>query len=279
MSKLLMLTGLPASGKSTYAKELARSGYVRTNKDELREMLNGGKWSRGNEKEVIKLRDYIISEALYAGKSVVVDDTNFAPVHQERLKELAKKYGATFETKFFDTPLEECIKRDAKRPNGVGKDVIMKMYNEYLKPKPEAYTPPQGKPKAIIVDVDGTLTKMADRSPYDWSRVKEDAINQPIVSLVRKLADYYTVIIMSGRDSICRNDTIEWLNEKGVFFAEVFMRPEGDTRKDNIVKRELFDKYVRDNYQVEFVLDDRSQVVQEWRQMGLTCLQVADGEF
>lgn len=279
MSKLLMLIGLPASGKSTYAKELARSGYVRTNKDELREMLNGGKWSRGNEKEVIKLRDHIISEALYDGKSVVVDDTNFAPVHRERLKELAKKYSATFEAKFFDTPLEECIKRDAKRPNGVGKDVIMKMYNEYLKPKPEVYTQPQDKPKAIIVDVDGTLTKMSDRSPYDWSRVKEDTINQPIVSLVRKLSDYYTVIVMSGRDSVCRDDTIEWLNENGVFFAEVFMRPEGDTRKDSIVKRELFDKYVRDNYQVEFILDDRNQVVQEWRQMGLTCLQAADGDF
>lgn len=279
MSKLLMLKGLPASGKSTYAKKIASSGYVRVNKDDMRAMLNDGKWSKSNEKEVIKIRDYIISESLYNGKSVVVDDTNFAPVHRDRLQELAKKYGATFETKFFDTPLQECIKRDTIRANGVGKDVIMQMYNQYLKPRPEVYTPPKNKPKAVLVDIDGTLTKMADRSPYDWSRVKEDGVNRPVLELVRELSNSYTIIIMSGRDSICREDTIEWLNEKGVFYAELFMRPEGDTRKDDIVKRELFENNIRDNYQVQFVLDDRNQVVDMWRSIGLTCLQVAEGDF
>lgn len=57
------------------------------------------------------------------------------------------------------------------------------------------------------------------------------------------------------------------------------MRPEGDIRKDSIVKRELFEKYVRPYYNIEFVLDDRNQVVEMWRSLGLKCLQVAEGDF
>lgn len=50
-------------------------------------------------------------------------------------------------------------------------------------------------------------------------------------------------------------------------------------RKDVVIKRELFDRYIRDNYQVLFVLDDRNQVVDMWRELGLKCLQVAPGDF
>lgn len=278
MSKLIMLKGLPASGKSTYAKELADSGYIRVNKDDLRSMLNNSSWSKANEKRVIKIRDYIISESLYEDKSVVVDDTNFAEVHKTRLKELASKYGAKFETKFFNTPLEECIKRDEKRANSVGSSVIIKMYNQYLKPLPEVYKPPKDKPKAVIVDIDGTLAKMTDRSPYDWSRVAEDLPNIVVVNLV-KILKTYTIIVVSGRDSSCRKATEKWLKDNGIIYSQLFMRPENDSRKDTVIKRELFDDYIKDNYQIEFVLDDRQQVVDMWRQLGLTCLQVNEGDF
>ena len=59
----------------------------------------------------------------------------------------------------------------------------------------------------------------------------------------------------------------------------LFMRASGDTRKDEIVKLELFDAHVRGKYDVRLVLDDRDRVVRMWRSIGLTCLQVADGEF
>jgi predicted kinase len=68
--KLLMLKGLPASGKSTYAKKLAQDGYVRVNKDDLRAMLHAGKWSKINEKQVLATRDQIVRDSLFAGKSV-----------------------------------------------------------------------------------------------------------------------------------------------------------------------------------------------------------------
>jgi hypothetical protein len=57
------------------------------------------------------------------------------------------------------------------------------------------------------------------------------------------------------------------------------MRKEGDVRKDAIVKGEIYEKNINGKYNVLFVLDDRNQMVEMWRGLGLTCLQVADGDF
>jgi len=57
------------------------------------------------------------------------------------------------------------------------------------------------------------------------------------------------------------------------------MRQAGDKRRDSIVKLELFDRHVRDYYDIAFVLDDRQQVVDAWRVIGLTVFQVAPGDF
>ena len=280
MVKLLMLRGLPASGKSTYAKELADKGWLRVNKDDLRAMLNNGNWSKGNEKRVIKLQNQIIETALAEGKNVV-DDTNFAEYHKHRLYDLARKYKADFDEKFFDTPLQVCLDRDAKRANGVGKDVIMKMYNQYLKPKPAVYKPPVGSQKAILVDIDGTLAHMKDRSPFEWHRVGEDDVDMAVAELVGMYKDAgYFVIVMSGRDEVCRPETKEWLKKYNIPYDAIFMRPEGDSRKDSTVKAELFEENVRYFYNIRVVLDDRNQVVDMWREdFGLKVLQVAPGDF
>jgi predicted kinase len=90
-----MTLGLPASGKSTWAKEqVAKSGgqMKRVNKDDMRNMIDGGKYSRGNEKSILAIRDLIIEHYLSVGISVVVDDTNLHPKHKEALKVIAAKY-------------------------------------------------------------------------------------------------------------------------------------------------------------------------------------------
>lgn len=134
--------------------------------------------------------------------------------------------------------------------------------------------------RAIIVDIDGTLALKGHRSPFDWMRVGEDSVNEPIKWLVRSFKPNVAIIIFSGRDSICRDITEKWLGENGIPWNALYMRPEGDMRKDSIVKKELYDQYVKDNYEVIFVLDDRNQVVDMWRnELGLTCLQVAKGDF
>src|SRR4028118_939881 len=132
MKRVIVLVGLPASGKSQFARELLLSEpgkWVRSNKDLLREMAHASHWSPAHEKFILQLRDTIILMALESGKHVIVDDTNFGP-HIEHIKQLVKgKAIVEVNDSFLQVPVEECIKRDLKRLNSVGKEVIMKMYN------------------------------------------------------------------------------------------------------------------------------------------------------
>jgi hypothetical protein len=57
------------------------------------------------------------------------------------------------------------------------------------------------------------------------------------------------------------------------------MHAAADMRKDSVVKQELFERFVRDKYNISFILDDRQQVVDMWRGLGLTVFQVAEGDF
>lgn len=281
MSKILMLKGLPASGKTTYAKELAnRGGWKRINKDDLRAMLDNGKWSKGNEKFVLKMRNTIVRAALEnANYNVVVDDTNFAPIHEERLKAIADEFKVPFEVKLFDVSPTECIRRDLARPNSVGKKVIMDMYYKYIY-TPDPYKPHPDLPKAIIVDIDGTLAHMQGRSPFDPTKYHEDTIDETVKEIVnRYYADGVTIIVCSGREEIHEETTQKWLLDNGVNHHELFMRPEDDFREDSIVKREIFEDLIRAQYNVLFVLDDRDRVVAMWRSLGLKVMQVAEGDF
>lgn len=136
------------------------------------------------------------------------------------------------------------------------------------------------KPLAIIVDVDGTLALRGDRSPYDWSKVGLDTVNEPIADIVRAydLRSVF-VLVVSGRDGSCVNATGAWLRRYDIPFDRLFMRPAGNTEKDSIIKKRIFDDMIRDKFDVLFVLDDRNQVVEMWRSLGLVCLQVAPGNF
>lgn len=136
-------------------------------------------------------------------------------------------------------------------------------------------------PKAIIVDIDGTLAKMNGRGPFEWMRVGEDLVNEPIRHIVNLYqASGHTVIIFSGRDSVCREVTENWLSDNFIGYNSLFMRPQGNNEKDSIIKRRLFDENVNGKYDIQFVLDDRNQVVDMWRKdLGLTCLQVNYGDF
>lgn len=279
--KLLLLRGLPASGKTAFAKTLVMSdgNWVRVNKDDLRNMLHGGKWSSSREKKIVACERTLVELSLDQKKNVVVDDTNLNPTHERYFKGLAESHNADFEIKEFDTPLEECIKRDNARPNGVGETVIRKMYNQYLKPAPAKYTPDPMLQPAIVCDIDGTLAHMHDRSPYDWRKVGNDKVDIPIAWLTSILFRSVSVILVSGRDESCRKETEDWLAKNGICYTKLIMRKEGDNRPDEVVKEEIFNDNIRGNYNVRFVLDDRNKVVDMWRQLGLKCLQVAEGDF
>lgn len=286
--KVLILKGLPASGKSTYAKKLVDKGdWKRVNKDDLRAMMDNSQWSKRNEKFVIKTRNDIILLALEAGFNVVVDDTNLHPKHESDIHELVRNWNkvnteqATVSTKFFDVPVDVCIERDLKRPASVGERVIRRFYNDFLKAPTDLYLPPENKPKAIIVDIDGTLAhNNSGRNIYDYAKALDDDFDEVVGDIVFEYAkNGYEIIVCSGREDDCRDVTEVWLEKHGIVFTELLMRKAGDFRQDSIVKRELFDQHIRDHYRVHFVLDDRNQVVDMWRGLGLKVLQVADGNF
>lgn len=302
MQKIIILKGLPASGKSTYAKTLiAKGNWVRLNKDDARLQYFNSNWSPEREKFIIKLRNSALYSALDSGYNVVVDDTNFSPEHEIEIKKIAQKFNNVYvEVKLIDTPLDICLERNRARTNPVPDKFILDTYNKYFKSTASSktvtkenskveYTPPKNKPNCIIVDIDGTLAHMTTRKgyPYAWHRVKEDSVDQTVADIVRKYAqrnvndeDYTRIIIVSGRDEVCKNETKEWLNDNNIPFDFLFMRPAGDNRKDTIIKKEIFDLYIKNQYRVLFILDDRNSVVKMWREeVGVKVLQVEEGNF
>ena len=285
--KLLALRGLPASGKTTYAKELANKGWVRVNKDDLRAMLNNSKFSKDNESYILSLRDEIIISSLVQGKNVVVDDTNLDPKHLIAFESIAGEFLADFEIRFFDTDVQECIRRNKLREKPVPEKVIYTMYERYLTPPPQVIAYDDSKPECIIVDIDGTLAHISDgRSPYDASRAMNDTLDDA-VSLITAMMynNDYKVIILTGRNEEHRDVTVQWLEENNVEYDELYTRlntdvdDKGKQLEDSIVKERLFRTHVEPRFNVKFVLDDRNRVVNMWRRIGLKCLQVAPGNF
>lgn len=278
--KLLMLRGLPGSGKSTYAKELESKGWARVNKDDIRKEFFPD-YTFKDEKEVVYMEDAEIIAELREGNNVVVDDTNFAPKHQQRLEKIAKEEDADFEVLLIDTPLEECIKRNRKRANNVPMEAILNMYRKYIAPYREEHVKyNDALDEAILVDIDGTLAHIDGdnpRSPYDASRAMEDVLDDAVSVLTSMCYQHgYRVIVLTGRHSGHLQVTKDWLAANGVEYDEIHCRDEEDTRADYIVKKELFEQHVKDKYNVKFVVDDRPQVCRMWRSLGLKTLQVGD---
>lgn len=291
--KVILYQGLPGSGKTHHAKQLQNQNpgqYKRVNKDDLRAMLDNGRFSRTNEDFVKDLRDHIIIKALEKGKIVLVDDTHLPlEKHYDRIKQAVREAGfdcpIEVDKSFLDVSLDECIRRDLLRPNSVGESVIRKMYNKHLKvePSPPEYDPTL--PDAIIIDVDGTLALMNGRSPYEYDKCDTDLPNWPVVETVNDLMEANRTrerrfLFVSGREDSVYRKTLGWLNDHLIAYPDgLYMRQEGDHRKDYVVKREIYESRIKSQYNVEFVIDDRKQVVDMWRSLGLTVFQVAEGDF
>ena len=304
MTILIITRGLPGSGKTTGARAWVagdREHRARVNRDDLRTMLDDGEFVKGiTEPRVIAARDAAIFALLGKGMNVINDDTNLPQRTARDLARLAKRAGAEFAVyDYTNVPLETCLLRNERRADKrpVPEDAIRDMHARYLPgrgyplPMPEdpeteadslvPYEPKPGTPNAVLVDIDGTTALMAARSPFDETRVHEDRPNRPVINVIRAMAAAGNeIVFMSGRTEGCRAATAAWLDAHlGVRFSALYMRPAGDGRKDSVVKRELFDRHIRDRYDVACVLDDRTQVVEMWRSLGLTCMQVAPGEF
>lgn len=285
MITAIITQGLPASGKSTWSKAhiSENQNWIRVNLDDLREEMFNSIFSAKNEKAVVKRQYELIQEAIDNGNNIVVDNTHLNPKSLNKLTSFFDERGVTYEIKFFEVEVGEAIRRDKGRPKPVGAMVIRRMYNSYLAPKEIVMS---NLPNAIIVDVDGTVADHSGvRGAHDLKLVHLDVPKRNIIEIVKRFHKTHHIIVMSGRQDSCKVATVEWLNRHGVIPEDkskftILMRATNDNRKDSIVKRELFDNHVSGKFNVDFVLDDRDQVVEMWRNdLGLTCLQVSWGNF
>jgi len=296
MPTIILVRGIQASGKSEFAKNWAASdpeNRVRVNRDDIRQMITGTPatlLSHDLESFVTRIEKSIALTALRAGKSVVIDAMNL------RSRYVRTWLSLGYPVEFIDFPvsLDLALARNEARGGKVPEEVIRATYERLTNkgklpdpptpdepPAPVAqYVPDESLSRAIIVDLDGTLAHMGDRrGPYDWHKVGGDEVDRAVRTLVNEMGKTHRVIVMSGREDICRGDTLRWLRDNAIQWHHLFMRAAGDRRPDTVVKAELFDRHVRNSFNVAFAVDDRNAVVAGWRAMGIKTLQAQEGAF
>ena len=149
------------------------------------------------------------------------------------------------------------------------------------------------KDKIVIFDLDGTLALIDDRrdlatkdnGKFDWDvffnpdNINLDLPNQPVINMANMLHKQgFRIFILSGRSDVTHQATVNWLNDNGVWWDHLVMRPQNQLYlPDNDLKQGWLDTIGKDN--VAMVFDDRNQVVDMWRDNGLTVFQVAEGDF
>src|SRR6476469_4058937 len=274
MSTVVITIGVPASGKSTYAtKESERTGAVIVCRDDIRiaHRIKSG----ADEDFVTRVHRAQIEGAILSGLDVIVADTNLNKTFRNRLIKFAHEYGADVILRYFPVDLDTAILRDQMRESTVGPDVVKRFHDMYvsqgLPTEPtEKFLPVAGyapyhhtlgNPPAIVVDIDGTLAHTKGRSPYDESRVSEDAFDENVAAAVVGMSNYTgaEIIVVSGRTDKCREKTEAWMEENEFPWDWFYMRKHGDQRPDYIVKNEIYDEHIIPYFNILAVFDDRDQ--------------------
>jgi len=218
--KILILIGIPASGKSTWAADYVRNNpnWVRVNRDDFRAMLKNSQVCENKIEDMITaLVIDTINRALMKNLNVLIDNTNLKQKYIDGFIEQFK-YQANIDFRVFDISLAKAIERDAARDKKVGAGPIKKMYESYkilidsfdFQPVNKIKSRPVIKPTfesdlpdAVVFDIDGTLAHIGNRSVFDWMKVYVDDVN-PIVS--EQMAFHRSkgrkIIIMTGRNTI-----------------------------------------------------------------------------
>lgn len=276
-----MLSGLPASGKSTRAKEIVDNGgnFVRVTKDLMRTMLHFDKWNGRNEGITQEAEKALVQALLSQGMNVIIDDTNLGGRHLELWKGIARDAGASFEHVHMDTGITSCILRDELREKRVGADVIIQMALQYGHINGREY---------VLSDLDGTLANVDHRlhyvktTPKDWKSffagIKDDIFRSDVWESV--IGENKPVILVSARPEKYRRETEEWLRKhgiiRGVNYVTLIMRKDGDTRQDDDVKKDMYKRYFQHNKVVR-IYDDRPRVIRMWRELGINVVDVGAG--
>lgn len=280
--------GPPGSGKSTYAQEI-QSEYTYINQD-----------TQGK-----KYLDLFL-KAIDNRENIVVDRMNFNVSQRKRFIEPALLAAYTIKIVEFLVPRDICYSRILLRKDHPtikneenASNALDTYFNNYEAPsyqegelfiQEELHKASYNKQPAIIVDIDGTLANCDHRIHHiqkdkkDWvsffGGMKDDTLNQWCKDIISGYANTdINVILLTGRPEKYRPITREWLAENRVYWDSLYMRPDKNNRPDYEYKRMIYNYELKPYYDVMFVIEDRSQVVKMWRELGLTCLQCNEGDY
>lgn len=298
--KIILCRGIQGSGKSTWAKQWVLEDpehRVRFNNDDERYMVGGGPkgyWVPNRESFISEIKHKFIISAMHKGYDIVVDNMNLSFKEFEFYKKIVDQWNdpigdirENYEIEFKDffIPVEECIRRDALRPNPIGEKIIRQTWNKYkdfiqnicinkyvksrLQQKPQS--------KAIVLDMDSTLCFNTTGRPWYGDGAAEgiltDTPNIPIINLAKAYSDFgYHIFIITGRDTSLAESTEQWLKKYKVSYDKVFYRKHNDFSKSCDIKYDIINKLLED-YNIELIIDDAEPVVEMYRKMGLTVLQ------
>lgn len=279
---ITILRGASGSGKSTYARSLKDTLII--SRDIIRQSFGAtGKTllATAQEREVTNIEIDMLRRALVTGRDAVIDDTNLNPDFCGKFIDECHIYGVEPEIVEFWEPLEVLLARRTEVPE----EVVRRQFKQGFKP-PRVRVPliepvaTNGHfPYAFVFDIDGTLAHVNPYNPrdvYDGSRVREDLLDVPVARVLGALMrDDYEILIVSGRSEEYRWVTEKWLEDYDIPYAELRMRPEGDTRHDVVIKYEIIQDLTNE-YNVFGVFDDRTRVTTAYRTMGLKTFHVED---
>ena len=301
------MVGPSGSGKSTRAKYLRdkyineRQDCIIISRDKIREMIFGYTEAQmsdyynsrtslaGDEKLVTHTQHTLVNTYLKKGYVVIVDNTHLEMQYITKLQ----AYGVKVQLVVMeDVEKVDCVIRDEDRVRRVGKKIIDQQWEKFKKLKKfindgdlkgwmgHYISQSESNPHAVIFDIDGTLAHMnGKRHAFEWEKVGLDDVDiQVREALWAHQKAGKKIIICTGRDYQCREETMNWLSMNDITYDEIFFRPERSYDPDWKVKESMWHQITK-SYYISACYDDRDQVVDHARRLGLKVYQVAEGDF